>query len=110
MNIDCKDSDTLLKNYNNANLFACTKDFLLSHTRETVDKNELTDILSDQIDAIIDHEITEIIIQDVIDWNDYKKFKRAILMIKSSDYDSEGKDSFIIQSFSLMKKRSCFPR
>ena len=102
MNIDCKDSDTLLKNYNNANLFACTKDFLLSHTRETVDKNELTDILSDQIDAIIDHEITEIIIQDVIDWNDYKKFKRAILMIKSSDYDSEGKDSFIIQSFSLM--------
>lgn len=102
MNIDCEDSNVLLSNYSHANLFACTKDFLLSHTKEIVDKNELTGILSNQIDAIIDHEITEIIIQDIIEWNDYKKFKRAIFMIKSSDYESEGKDSFIIQSFSLM--------
>lgn len=102
MNIDFAEGNSLLQKYSNANLFACTKDFLLSNTRECVDNNELTEILSSQIDAIIDHRIEEINTADVIKWNNYIKFKRAIYMIRSSDYDSEERDKFIIQSYSLM--------
>ena len=91
----------LVKKYEEAGVFACTKDFLLSNSMSAVEKNELTDYLYQQIDTIIDHEIEPITVDGGISWKDYVSFKRSVFQIKSSDYESDEKDKFIIQAFSL---------
>ena len=102
MNNDYDDINSLLLNYENANLFACTKDFLLSYSKENIETNSLTEQLSKQVDAVIDHEITDLVITKIIGWEKYKRYKQSIYRIKASDYDSEEKNEFIIQAFSLM--------
>lgn len=55
-----------------------------------------------QIGAIIDKEVTANVISGFINWEKYKTFKRVIYSVKSSEYNSEQKDDFIMQSYSLM--------
>lgn len=100
--VDSDYNTTLLSNNEEANLFACTKEFLLSNSTDIVMLNPYTKQLSKQVDIIIDHEIDDIILKGFIDWEEYKKFKRALCIIKSSEYDSDEKDNFVIQAFSLM--------
>ncbi len=102
MHIDSENAIQLLTNYDRASLFACTKDFLLSNSIEPIVKNRLTGQLAAQINAIIDREISTIELPHFIEWQDYRKFKKSMLFMKSSDYDTEEKDKFIIQAYSLM--------
>ena len=102
LHIDSEMSGKLINEYEDAEVFACTKDFLLSNSLESVNKNSLTLQLDDQINAIIDKEINEISIPGFPDWESYKAFQQAMLFIKSSDYSGEDKDNFVIQAYSLM--------
>lgn len=65
--------------------------------------NQETDILNAQIDAIIDKEITTIVLPSLINWETYKEFKNAMYFIKSEEYSTDKKDEFIIHAYSLMK-------
>ena len=102
MHIDSEASANLIANYENANLFACTKDFLLSNSHPPILHNPYTEQMEAQIGAIIDKEITANVIPGFINWEKYKVFKRAIYTVKSSEYNSDQKDDFIIQSYSLL--------
>lgn len=102
LNIDYEKGNTLLQNYDNANLFVCTTDFLLSQRLDIINENEVTSRLFEQVNAIIDHEVNDIVITEILGWEKYKQYKRSMFMIKSSDYDSDEKDNFVIQAFSLM--------
>lgn len=102
LHIDSEMSGKLVSEYEDAEVFACTKDFLLSNSLEPIDRNPLTVQLDAQINAIIDKEINEICIPGFLDWEGYKAFQQAISYIKSSDYSGEGKEEFIIQAYSLM--------
>ena len=102
MHIDSEASVNLLANYENASLFACTKEFLLSNSRPPIACNPYTEQLDSQLGAIVDKEITANVVYGFIGWEGYKTFKRAMHSVKSSEYDSDQKDDFIIQSYSLM--------
>lgn len=102
MHIDSEISANLIANYEEANLFACTKDFLLSNSRPPAVRNPYTEQMDAQIGAIIDKEVAVNIISGFINWEKYKIFKRAMYSVKSSEYNSEQKDDFIVQSYSLM--------
>ena len=100
--IDSESSESLLENYPKASLFACTGDFLLKYSGEVYKHNKYTKQLKSQVNAIIDHVVIPVDLKKVIGWETYLSFKRAVYSIKTSDYDSEEKNNFVIQSYSLM--------
>ena len=102
MHINSDFSEKLVSSYEKALLFACTKDFLLSNSLGVKVKNDYTDQLSAQVDTIIDHEVITKELSSYLSWEEYRKFKRAMFFIKESDYESDSKDSFVVQAFSLM--------
>ena len=102
MHLNSKISANLIANYEEANLFACTKHFLLSNSRPPIVYNPYTEKMDAQIGAIIDKEVTATIISGFIDWEKYKTFKKAMYLVRSLEYDSNQKDDFIVQSYSLM--------
>ena len=102
MHIDSELSANLIASYEEANVFACTKDFLLSNSLPPNVNNSFTEQLSAQIETIVDKRVTPNIVSGFISWEKYKEFKKAMYSIKSSEYDSDQKDDFIVQSYSLM--------
>ena len=102
MHLDSEISANLIANYKEANLFACTKDFLLSNSRPPAVCNPYTEQLDAQIGAIVDKEVAVNVISGFINWEKYKTFKRAMYSVKSSEYNSEQKDDFLVQAYSLM--------
>lgn len=101
-NIDSETAGRMLLAEESAKLFACTKDFLLSHSFPPINPNHYTEVLNRQTYAIIEKQIEPIEVSGCLNWENYKKFKEAIYHIKSSDYDSNEKEEFVIQSYSLM--------
>lgn len=102
MHLDSEIPANLITNYEKANLFACTKEFLLSNSLPPIVCNPYTEQMDAQIGAIIDKEVTANVISGFISWEKYKVFKKAMYSVKSSEYDSDQKDDFIVQSYSLM--------
>lgn len=102
MHIDSEASANLITNYEDANLFACTKEFLLSNSRPPMLHNPYTKEMEAQIGMVIDKELVVNIICGFIGWEKYRAFKRAMYFVKFSEYDSDQKDDFIVQSYSLM--------
>ena len=103
MPIGSESSEKMVDCYSSAAVFACTKDFLLCNYVNAAISNQETDILNAQIDAIIDKEITTIVLPSLINWETYKEFKNAMYFIKSEEYSTDKKDEFIIHAYSLMK-------
>lgn len=102
MHLDSEVSANLIANYEEASLFACTKDFLLSNSCPPISRNSYTEQMDAQIGAIIDKEVNATVVPGFINWGKYKEFKKAIYLVKSSEYSSDQKDDFIVQSYSLM--------
>ncbi|MEI3086283.1 MAG: hypothetical protein V8S87_09990 [Oscillospiraceae bacterium] len=64
--------------------------------------NPYTEQLDAGIGAIVDKEVAVNVISGFINWEKYKTFKRAMYSVKSSEYNSEQKDDFLVQAYSLM--------
>lgn len=95
----------------NAVVFACTKDMLLSQKLDQVCRNTHTDRLYSQVNTIVDCCISPIRISGVISWEKYREFRDCISIVRKSDYSSDLKDDFIQISWSLMNiiKTALFP-
>ena len=102
MHLDSEISANLIANYEEVHLFACTKDFLLSNSRPPIVCNSYTEQMDAQVGTIVNKEVTANIISGFISWEKYKTFKKAMYLVKASDYDSDQKDDFIVQAYSLM--------
>ncbi len=99
--IDTANGVKLLKEYDNIKTFACTKDFLLSYSKDIVCENELTKELYEQINTVIDQEIGVHVLESDMLWGDYNFFISALKDIKYSNYNLEEKDMFIRYAYSL---------
>ena len=111
MHINSDYSEKLVSSYERASLFACTKDFLLSNSLGVKITNDYTDQLRAQVNTIIDHEVIAKELPGYLSWEEYCEFKRAMFLIKESDFESDSKERFIVQAFSLMNlfKTALFP-
>lgn len=86
-----------------AEVFACTKEFLLPFQGDIIEDNKSTRELNKQINAIIDKTMDSVILNSNISWERYKDIKRKLRIIRLDDYESKQKDHFIITSYSLLK-------
>lgn len=95
---------TLLDENEELELFVCSKDFLNKYSiREAKAENTYTSELVKQMWVAVNRKnIVEIVATDMIDGVEYEQFRKNLLSIKRSDYNSPEKEEFVIQSFSLM--------
>ena len=87
MDLPC--AEELIKEYGEAGVFACTKDFLLEHTLPPVNGNDLTVELQRQADAVMDREIHKVILHGETDWKAYRDFKKAVGYVRMDELDED---------------------
>lgn len=99
--IDMEQGEKLVADNETAEVFACTKDFLLSCPLQIQEDNPYTQMFSKQVDAILDHEISSVVVSGFVDWKTWRDFRQTMFYIKDSDYESQEKNDFIVDAWSL---------
>lgn len=102
VHIDSEHGAPLVTDYSDAEVFACTKDFLLSNSLFAQENNSLARQLAHQVDTIIETTNDPVVINGVIGWDGYRKFKKAMFAIQNHDYNRDDKADFIVQAYSLL--------
>ena len=103
MPIDSDQVFAMLDAVEKKDVFVCNRNFLSKgNFTSPVAENELTQELSDQVNTIVNNQIVTSVVKGPLSWEEYKDFKRIMKIIKNSEYDSEAKDSFVINAYSLM--------
>lgn len=86
-------------------VFACTKEFLREYSStEILNKNSLTIELAKEVNIIVEKKVHAIEFEESpIDLHSYFEFKKILMQLKKTDYESDEKNNFIIQAYSLMR-------
>lgn len=102
--IDTDLAEILLNEYEDAEIYACTKEYLVDVIDGLVaDENIFTEELIKQIYAIRNRKnLMQIACEAPVSVSDYRQIKKQILQIKRSEYSSQDKDNFIIHAYSLL--------
>lgn len=100
--IDSDRGEELAIEYEDANLFACTKEYLLQTVKPGESSNPTVSALNRQIDTIIDKQINEIVLDSDHKWDDFKKVKRNIKYIRDTDIVGSNKEEFVVQASALL--------
>lgn len=101
MGIDSENAEDYLSG-EESSVFACTKEFLLHHSKPTVVPNLLTNELDRQIENIVNSEVSMEIVEGGCSWEVYRKIRNALFIIKQSDWEEERKKDFVITAHSLL--------
>lgn len=109
LNVDA--SDHILDMYEEANIFACTKDYLSKGMGEIKCVNSFTVELERQIDNIVNNTVTSITVSGGWTWEEYRRIKNALVLIRQSNWISEQKNEFILSAHGLLNllNTSVFP-
>ncbi|MDE7177980.1 MAG: DrmE family protein [Lachnospiraceae bacterium] len=100
LNVDT--SDYILDMYEEANIFACTKSYLSKNIGKIKCLNSFTVELEKQIDNIVNNTVSSIPVSGGWTWDEYCRIKRALLLIKQSNWISEQKNEFILSAHGLL--------
>lgn len=102
--VDADLANSLLNDYDNVEVFACTKYYLNEFVEKpVVNYNQYTSELAAQSAVIRQRKnVLELIHEEPLLMNEYEKTRKQIIQIKRSDYKSNEKDTFIIQAYSLV--------
>lgn len=102
--IDTDNTNSLLDDDGDFEVFACTKEFLNEHVSENyICRNVLTEELKRHVN-IIQRKVNTPLIMDNpgISIEDYRRFRKSLVTIKRNEYEIEAKENFIVHSHSLM--------
>ena len=103
MSVDSEQAFSILEEVEEKDVFVCTKNNLSDISYSIpVSSNELTDELANQVKTIANRQVVPSVLQGPISWQEYKNYKKSLTIIKDSDYESEEKESFVINAYSLM--------
>lgn len=97
-----KSSEVVLKQYEYASIFACTRDMLADISLKINVPNRLTIELNKQIRNIVEREIKPIHVDGCWSWEDYKRIKGTIYEIKQSNWTDSEKEDFLLSSLALL--------
>lgn len=89
--------------YEDASIFACTKEYLTSFSHAVEISNSYTDGLFQQIKNIVNNNITDIKVSGGFGKDTYNAVWNAILTIKQSNWESELKNEFITSAYGMLK-------
>ena len=101
MSIDSENIEAYIGN-EDSSVFACTKEFLLQHSKPMVVSNPLTTELDRQVENIVNNEVTMEVINDGCTWDTYRKIKNALFLARQSDWNEDRKKSFVVPAYSLL--------
>ena len=102
MSIDSENAEEYIGEDESSAVFACTKGFLLRHSKPTVVSNPLTFELDRQVENIVNNEVTTDVIDGGCSWEIYRKIRNALFVIRQSDWDEDRKKNFIVPAHSLL--------
>jgi hypothetical protein len=102
MSIDSENAEEYVGEKADSEIFACTKEFLLQHSKPTTVSNLFTDELDRQVDNIVNNEVRTVLINGVCFWKTYRNIRNALFLIRQSDWDEDRKKNFIIPAYSLL--------
>lgn len=100
--VDSNVAQDIIEAQDKASIFVCTKEFLLQHSELPKVKNSLTAELDNQIENIVNNEVSPVAVGGVCSWQEIKALKNALFVIKRSDIRSEEKDDFIVTAHALI--------
>lgn len=94
-------SEKILELYEEAEVFACTKEYLKKNSSSIQNRNVLTHELNVQVCNIIKSNINIIQVNEKgWSWEQYSTIKKGIFKVKQSDWDD--KDEFVLSSYALL--------
>lgn len=94
--------ETAIEQYDDAGMFACTKELLSSYSHEVKEHNKLTEELKHQINSIVNHSLNTIMVDVDWTWEEYLHIRKNIYRIKQSEQSNDDRDRFIISAMSLL--------
>lgn len=100
LNVDT--SDRILDMYEESNIFACTKGYLSKSTGEIKCANPFTVELEKQINNIVNNTVSSILVPGGWTWDEYRRIKDTLFLIKQSNWISEQKNEFILSAYGLL--------
>ena len=92
----------MLKLYDDASVFACTKEYLAKEKNTVNIHNKYTKELRQQISALVNSTVIPQKIEGGMNHETYLKIKYALLRIKESDLREDLRDEFIITAQSIL--------
>ena len=94
--------ERILEIYDEASVFACTKELLSQNSQMIRSENPLTMELHRQIMNVIHNTVTPIVVSGGWEWTEYRRIKSAILTIRQSNWQDSEKDDFVITAYGLL--------
>lgn len=94
--------ERILEIYDEASVFACTKELLSQNSQMIRSENPLTVELHRQIMNVIHNTVTPIVVSGGWEWTEYRRIKSAILTIRQSNWQDSEKDDFVITAYGLL--------
>jgi hypothetical protein len=102
MSIDSENAEEYIGEDENSAVFACTKELLLRYSKPTIVSNPLTLELDRQVENVINNEVTMDVIDGGCSWDNYRKIRNALFVLRQSDWDEDNKKNFIVPAHSLL--------
>lgn len=91
-----------MEQYENAQMFACTKELLSSSNHDIQSENKITRALNRQISNILSRKIITEKVDGCWTWEEYRNLKAKLYAIKYSNWSGEERDNFIWSSLAVM--------
>lgn len=95
-------SNMVVEQYEEATIFACTRELLSSVSINVSVSNKLTKQLNQHMRSIVGREMDVFPVDGCWNWNEYKQIKDTIYAIKQSNWSEEKKETFIKSSLGLV--------
>lgn len=95
-------SDMVVEQYEDASIFACTREMLSSISNDVKCHNKLTDELCQQVRNIVGRDVSTIDIHGGWSWNEYKEIKNNIYAIRQSNWIDSEKEEFVLSALALL--------
>lgn len=109
--IEAEMGEHILDLYEDAEVFACTKNYLAKSASEIRSKNPYTLELQRQVYNIVNNMVSRIDVPGGWEWEEYKQIKQELFIIRKSNCPEEIRNSFILTAHGLLSLliTACFP-
>lgn len=94
--------ELVLDQYEDASIFACTKETMGDVSLEANNPNKLTNELIKQVRNIVGREMETIAVEGCWDWSEYRKIKNDIFTIRQSNWEESSKEEFVLSALALL--------
>lgn len=94
--------EKILDMYEDAEVFACTKDYLTKNAKRIKSENSFTLELQRQVLNIMNNTVSRMLVFGGWSWETYKQIKQELSIIRKSNWTDEIRDNFLLSAYRLL--------